>query len=441
MAQRFDCIIVGGGIAGLSAALVLARRGARFLLIERGEFAGAKNVSGGVLWGSDLARLVPHYWEEDDPGIERFVRHRRLTLMDGRSACSLDFKSSRFDRLPYAGVIVLRARFDRWLAGKVEEAIAAGPHPDESFVATNVLVEELVQDEGGVRGIRSGGEVFHADVVILAEGVNNLLTRQAGLQEAYVPADHMMIGVKEIIRFDRKVLEDRFQLAGQAGLSNEFVGDCTGGVEGGGFLYTNRDSVSVGLVLGMKDLREKGRKPTDLLDGFKEHPVVADMLHGGEVVEYSAHAVSKGDVRGMPREVYGDGVLVAGEAAHLLVHAGKSIQGMDAAMRSGWLAAEAVLEARDRGDFSASGLASYRAALEDSFVLKDMRGFQPVTRLLHDPLAYRTMPAVACDFGQRFFTVRSEPTPKMRTMLSDAVRKHASRWSLVKLAHGAWRSL
>lgn len=441
MDERFDCIIVGGGIAGLSAAMVLARANLRFLLIERGEFAGAKNVSGGVLWGDDLARLVPQYWEDADAGFERFVRHRRLTFMDAGSAFSLDFKSDHFDAPPYSGVTVLRARFDAWLAGKVQEAIDASAHPDESFVATNVLVEEVLREDGRVVGIRAGEERFYADCVILAEGVNNLLTRQAGLQDAYVPADHMMVGVKEVIRFDRRVLEDRFQLDGRGGLSNEFVGFASGGVEGGGFLYTNLDTVSVGLVLGIKDLCAKEKKPYDLLNDFKAHPAVAGMLRGGEVLEYAAHAVSSGDLRIMPREVYADGLLVAGEAANLLVNAGKAIQGMDYAMRSGILAAETVVEARSQNDFGAAVLKRYRDRLEASFVMKDLRAFQGAVHLLHDPMMYQTVPALACDFGRRFFTVRSEPTPRTREMLHDAVRAHTSYWDLVKLGLKAARSL
>lgn len=440
MEEKFDCIIVGGGIAGLSAAMTLARADKRFLLVERGEFCGSKNVSGGVLWGRDLARLVPEYWTEDN-GIERYVNHRRLTFLDEQSSFSLDFKSTHFEETPYVGVVVLRARFDNWLAGKVEEAIAQSAHPQESFLATNILVEEVIREDGRVRGIRAGGEEFFADCVILAEGVNNLLTRQIDLEEDYVPADHVMVGVKEVIRFDRKVLEDRFQLDEHSGMSNEFVGFASGGIEGGGFLYTNRESVSIGLVLGMKDLREKGGTPQELLNDFKFHPALQDMLRGGEEVEYSAHVVSNGDIRGLPKELYADGVLIAGEAAHLLLNAGKAIQGMDYAMRSGILAAEAVVEASEEGDFSAEGLKRYRDRLESSFVMKDMRRFQGAVHLLHDPMMYETLPKVVGDFGRRFFTVTDAPTPKTRSMLNESVKAHAAYWDLFKLGVRAARSL
>lgn len=440
MDERFDCIIVGGGIAGLSAAMTLARAGARFLLIERGEFCGAKNVSGGVLWGKDLERLVPGYAEQSG-GWDRYVAHRRLTFMDEGSAFSVDFKSDHFEEKPFAGITVLRARFDAWLAEKVEDAITEAGISDDSFVATNVLVEEIVIEDGQAVGIRAGDEVFGADCIILAEGVNNLLTRQVGLEEDYVPADHVAVGVKEVLRLDRAVLEDRFQLHGRSGFTNEFVGACTDGVEGGGFLYTNLETVSIGLVLGMADLREKGLKPYDVLTTFKEHPSVADALRGAETVEYSAHVVSTGDLRGMPKELYGGGVLIAGEAAHLLLNAGRAIQGMDYAMRSGILAAETVLAAKEKRDFSAVTLSSYRRALEGSYVLKDMRSFQDAVHLLHDPAMHTSVPAVVCDFGRQFFTVTGEPTGKASAMIRTAIKRHASYWDLVKLGVRGARAL
>src|SRR5699024_573215 len=144
------------------------------------------------------------------------------------------------------------------------------------------------------------------------EGVNNLLTRQVGLQDDYVPADHMLTGIKEVIRYDQEVLEDRFQLNGLSGMSNEFVGFATDGVEGGGFLYTNRDTISLGLVAGSEDMLENENSTHDVSNTFKGHPVIQDTIRGGEVVESSAHVVSAGDKRAMPNELYIDGVLLCG---------------------------------------------------------------------------------------------------------------------------------
>ncbi len=428
-------------MAGLSAAMTLARADARFLLVERGEWSGAKNVSGGVLWGRDLARLVPDYWLDDDAGWERFINHRRLTFMDEGASFSLDFKSDHFNTPPYSGLAVLRAKFDAWLAGKVQEAIDASAHADESLLATDILVRELIQENGKTVGIRAGGEDFYADCVILAEGVNNLLTRQVGLQTDYVPAEGLAVGVKEVIRFDQKTLEDRFQLNGRSGLTNEYVGYATDGVEGGGFLYTNRDTVSLGLVLGMADLRRARKTPYDLLNHFKTHPSVADAIRGGEVLEYSAKVVSTGDMRVMPKEIYADGVLVAGEAANLVLNAGRAIQGMDYAMRSGILAAETVVEARNAGDFSSAFLKHYRTALENSYVMQDLRGFQQAVQVLHSPEMFTTVPRMVCDFGRSYFTIDNKPARKAYQILRDVRKEHMGWWDLVKLGARASRAL
>jgi len=441
MDEKFDCIIVGGGVAGLAAAMTLARNNMKFLLIEKGEFAGAKNVSGGVLWGSDLAKLVPEYWEEKDGGWERFINHRRLTFMDEQSTFSIDFKSSHFNNTPYTGVVVLRSKFDRWLAGKVEEAIAESEYPMDSFIATNIKVDEILMEEDKAVGIRTGEEEFHADSVIIAEGVNNLLTRQVGLQDDYVPADHVLTGIKEVIRYEQEQLEDRFQLNGLSGMSNEFIGYASDGVEGGGFLYTNRDTISIGLVLGLKDLREKQKSPHDILNHFKRHPVIEDTIRGGEIVEYSAHVVSSGDKRIMPKKLYKDGVLVCGEAANLLMNAGKAIQGMDYAMRSGILAAETIVKAKEKDDFSSRTMKKYREALDESYVMKDMNGFQDAVHMLHSPQMFKDVPNMICDFGRKFFTIDSEPTKKSRKMMAESIKEHSSYWDLIKIGIKGAKSL
>lgn len=441
MDEKFDCIIVGGGVAGLAAAMTMARNNMKFLLIEKGEFSGSKNVSGGVLWGSDLAKLVPNYWEEKDGGWERFINHRRLTFMDEQSTFSIDFKSSHFNETPYTGVVVLRSKFDRWLAGKVEDAIAESDHPMDSFIATNIKVDEVLMENDQAVGIRTGEEEFYADSVIIAEGVNNLLTRQVGLQDDYVPADHVLTGIKEVIRYDQSTLENRFQLNGLSGMSNEFIGYATDGVEGGGFLYTNRDTISIGLVLGLKDLREKRKSPHDILNHFKAHPVIKDTIDGGEIVEYSAHVVSSGDKRIMPKKLYKDGVLICGEAANLLMNAGKAIQGMDYAMRSGILAAETIVDAKNQGDFSSTALKSYRTKLDESYVMKDMNGFQDAVQMLHSPQMFSDVPNLICDFGKKFFTINNKPTKKSRQLMAESIKEHSSYWDLIKLGFKGAKSL
>ncbi|MEX1062222.1 MAG: FAD-dependent oxidoreductase [Balneolaceae bacterium] len=441
MDEKFDCIIVGAGVAGLAAAMTLARQNMKFLVIEKGEFPGAKNVSGGVLWGHDLARIVPGYWEDREGGWERFINHRRLTFLDKESSFSIDFKSGHFEQTPYSGVVVLRSRFDRWLAGKVEEAIAESDYPVDSFIATNILVEELLSEGDRIVGIRTGEEKFYADSVILAEGVNNLLTRQSGLQNTYVPADHMLTGVKEIIQFDRPVLENRFQLNGLSGLSNEFAGFATRGIEGGGFLYTNRDTISIGLVLGLRELREKGMKPHDILNDFKAHTVIRDMISGGEVVEYSAHVVSSGDKRVIPDKLYKDGLLVCGEAANLLMNAGKAIQGMDYAMRSGIIAADTVCRAKKKQDYSSAVLKGYQDELESSYVMQDINNFQEAVHLLHNPLMYRKMPNLINHFGRKFFTITDTPAMKARHIFRESVREHASWLDIIKIGIKGAKSL
>ncbi len=441
MEEKFDCIIIGAGVAGLAAAMTLARNNMKFLLIEKGEFAGSKNVSGGVLWGHDLAKLVPNYWEEEDTGWERFINHRRLTFMDDEAAFSVDFKSSHFNEPPYSGVVVLRSKFDRWLAGKVQDAIDESDYAMDSFIATNIKVDEVLMEDDKAVGIRTGEEEFHAESVIIAEGVNNLLTRQVGLQDDYVPADHVLTGIKEIIRYDQEVLENRFQLNGKSGMSNEFVGYATDGVEGGGFLYTNKDTISIGLVLGLKDLREKEKSPHDVLNHFKAHPVIADTIRGGEVVEYSAHVVSSGDMQIMPKKLYKDGLLICGEAANLLMNAGKAIQGMDYAMRSGILAAETIVNAREHNDFSSETMKEYRSALDDSYVMKDMRDFQDAVHMLHQPAMYKNVPNLMCGLGKKFFTIDNKPTKKARKLMSEAVKEHSSWWELIKVGIKGAKSL
>src|SRR5260221_10137345 len=284
--QQFDAIVVGAGPAGSSAALAMARAGLQVALIERGEYPGAKNVSGAALYAPGLlADLLPDYWEEAP--VERYLTRRVITFLGKESAVSLDFRTNHFNRPPYNGFTILRPKFDRWLASKAEEAGA--------LLITSTVVDDLLYKGKQVIGVqcrREDGKLY-APVVIAADGANSFLAKQAGLQHE-LRADEMTLGVKEILRLDAHTIEERFNLNGDEGMTNEYVGFATGSGKGGGFLYTNRDTLAIGVVTQIASLSAQRVKPYDLLDQFKRHPAIAPLVRDSVTLEYSAHMIPEG---------------------------------------------------------------------------------------------------------------------------------------------------
>lgn len=428
MAERFDVIVVGAGPAGCAAALVAARAGLSVLLLERGESPGSKNMFGGILYGPVLNDLVPNFWEEAP--VERHITRRAISFLTPEASFSLDFKDQAFGQPPYNGFSILRSRFDRWLAGKAQEAGA--------LLITEALVEEVLREGEqaiGVRVQREAGEVY-GKVVILADGVNSLLARKAGLRREFSP-EELSIGVKEVIQLPREVIEARFNLKGNEGTACELVGSCTQGVVGGGFLYTNRTSLSLGVVLQLRSMLERKLRPFELLEGFKGHPLVRDLIQGGSTREYLAHLIPEAGYRGVS-ELYSGGLLIAGDAAGLVCARGITLEGANFALASGILAGETAQEAHEKKDFSRQALASYRSRLESAFVLKDLKTFRRSPDFLSNPRLYQDYPELICGFAHRLFSVTGEPKEKAFKLFKEEVGKEASLWQLMK--DGLWAS-
>ena len=168
-------------------------------------------------------------------------------------------------------------------------------------------------------------------------------------------------------RLPRETIEARFNLTGDEGAAIAAVGDCTEGVGGGGFLYTNIDSLSVGIVVRLDDLTAKKKVVTDIFDHFLEHRFIAPYLEGGELLEYGCHLVAEGGLH-MVGEIVMDGMVVVGDAAGLTLNTGLTVRGMDLAVGSAVAAAEAIGSALEQKDTSKAGLAGYRERLFASYV-------------------------------------------------------------------------
>jgi len=429
MEEKFDAIVVGAGPAGCAAAYTMAKEGLEVLLVERGKFAGAKNVSGGVLLGPTLNNLFPRFWE--DAPVERHVSRHVLTVLSEKTSFSIDFRSSSFDEPPYNGFTLLRAKFDPWFAKKAEQAGA--------ILATGLQVDGLLWNNQQVAGVVAHGDELHADTVIAADGVNSLIAQKAGLARKFSPK-HVNQGVKEIIKLPRKTIEDRFNLTGDSGAAMEFMGFSNKGVHGGGFLYTNKESISLGVVAQLYSLIEHDVKGSELLDAFKSHPQVAPLIRDGSTVEYSAHLVPAAGLRMLP-QLYGDGILVAGDAAALTLSTGIYLEGMNFAIASGVAAAETVKKAKVAKDFSKNSLSYYEELLKASFVLKDLKSTQRASRFLDNRRIYKTYPDLACGVAERIFTVDGNPKKKMWKMIREEMKEKVSIWQMIRDAISLGRAI
>ncbi|MFQ7971159.1 MAG: FAD-dependent oxidoreductase, partial [Eggerthella lenta] len=233
----------------------------------------------------------------------------------------------------------------------------------------------------------------------------------------------MAVGVKETIALPPSVIEDRFLCAPGEGAAWMFAGDCTKGRVGGGFLYTNDDSISLGLVATLSDLAAGDVPIYQMLEDFKQRADIAPLVKGGELVEYSGHLVPEGGLAMVPR-LYGDGVLVCGDAAMLCMNLGYSVRGMDFAVSSGDLAADAVMRALEADDVSAAQLAAYEQLLDGCYVLQDLKRFRRFPRYMEETTRiFNEYPAMARDIMLNLFKVDGHPQARIKDKLLGPLKR------------------
>jgi electron transfer flavoprotein-quinone oxidoreductase len=427
MPEKFDAIVVGAGPAGTTAALALAQAGLKVAVFERGEQPGSKNMFGGVLYYTEiLDRILPDFWKE--ALVERYIIRHDLVFMRDDSWTSVSYTEKQSAQPPYNAVTLLRARFDRWFAEKAQEAGA--------LIVPETLVDDLVRDGRKVVGVKTARDdgVVYADVVIIAEGANSILVGKADLGGSPSSSD-FAVAAKEVLALPREVIEARFNLEGNEGAAYSFVGAGTQGLPGGAFLYTGRASLSIGLVAMLKPLQESQTSITDLLEHFKNHPSMRPLLKDATLHEYSGHLIAEGGM-GMTPGLYGDGVLVAGDAAGFLCSSGFRLEGMNFAIASGFAAAEAVKKARESGDFSRNGLAHYKKFLEQGFVLPTLQNFRHTPDFLANRRIYEVYPSIICGILGKIYKSDDKPRSKPLSLLRAEMKGRISLWSMAK---DVWR--
>ena len=430
MAEKFDAIVVGAGPSGNAAAYTLAKSGLKVLQIERGEYPGSKNVQGAILYSDALERIIPDF-REDAP-LERHIVEQQMWILDDESYVGSTYRSAEFNKPPYNRYTIIRAQFDKWFSKKVQDAGA--------LLICETTVSNLLLDKNRVIGIqtdREGGAIY-ADIVILADGVNSLLAKKAGFHPELNAGD-VALAVKEIHFLPQNLVEERFNIDEEEGVVIEMVGKITQGMMGTGFLYTNKESVTIGVGCMLSDFKQQKTTPYMLLEQMKAHPAIKPLLAGSEMKEYTAHLIPEGGYKAIPK-IFGDGWMMVGDAAMFVnaVHR----EGSNLAMTSGRLAAETVIELAKQGrEMTEANLSLYREKLDDSFILKDLKKYKDLPGILHkNPQFFTTYPELVNRAAHSMLTVDGIDKKTKELEIRRSFLKKRSLFGLIGDAFKMWRA-
>ncbi|HVJ28056.1 MAG TPA: electron transfer flavoprotein-ubiquinone oxidoreductase [Vicinamibacterales bacterium] len=390
-----DVLIVGGGPAGMSAALRLAQlqkaqggEPLQIAVLEKAREVGAHMLSGAMLDPSALQDLVPDFKEKGAP-LASEVHHEQVYYLTKTGKIPFPIIPPPLQN--HGNYIISLNRFVKWMGGLVE---AEGVDLFAGFPASEILYEndrvvgvrtrdQGIDKHGAKKSTFEAGVDIRAKVTILCDGVRGNLTKQLVRRlalDAGKQPQLYAIGIKELweVPKDRIKPGTVIHSLGYPLRMEEF---------GGAFLYSMPDGlVSFGLVTGL-DYRDPMFDPHQAFQHLKQHPVFASILQGGTLVRYGAKALPEGGWHTIPR-LYADGVLIAGDAGGFVNS--MRLKGVHLAMRTGMLAAESAFEAIRADDTSAARLKGYENAVNASQVKREL---YPV-RNVHQSFSHGLVPGM-----------------------------------------------
>jgi electron transfer flavoprotein-quinone oxidoreductase len=368
--EHYEAVVVGCGPGGAAAAAALANEGVETLVLERGVDAGSKNVSGGLIYAEESApytidSLFPEFREE---ASERPITEYQIHNVAGSQVKSFDLSDLHEHDTDWSDA-VLRRKMDSWLAERVHERT----RETGGGLLTEVRVNGLLREDGEIVGVTCDElDPIRADLIVGADGVNSELARDAGLMDWDEPEEWFQ-GVKAVVDMPDGAIEERFGVGADEGAAHLFSGDLFDDVRGGGFVYTNEDTLSVGSVFHLDSVAAERAEPHELLDALLTHPFMGQWIDDDEYVEreYSAKLVPDSKKVALESPHQGRLVLV-GDAAGQMQAQGPIIKGMNHAVTAGGLVAESFVQAKVRGDTSQTG-ELYERKLQEEGVMKKLK--------------------------------------------------------------------
>jgi electron transfer flavoprotein-quinone oxidoreductase len=381
-----DLIIVGGGLAGLSAGITAVKEGLNVILLERGEYSGAKNVSGGRLYIHSLLKLIPDALERAP--LERPITKETFEFYCGEKRLYFSFE----EKGKKNSFSVLRAKFDRWLASEAESM--------GLLISYSTLVLNAYREGEGIT-LETNRGTLKAPLVIDASGVTSIVFRSLGLRK-FAP-DKWLLGVKEVIKTDVNLPEDE----GEA----KIIVGIIKGVKGGGFVYTNKDTLSIGMAVTFDSLPKSEVAAKDLVELYRQKLGIE-----GEVLEYSAHAIPYYGYKNLP-PIYDKNVIAVGDSAGFVVNDGFTVHGMDLAIASGTIAGLASKKIIELHDYSRTDI--YYTMLKESFILKHLELAWNRFNVINKAYTLSTYPEILCEVLSSMFTVEEN----RNTLIEEALVK------------------
>ncbi|MCH7876921.1 MAG: NAD(P)/FAD-dependent oxidoreductase [Thaumarchaeota archaeon] len=278
--EKYDVAIIGGGTAGLAALKQLSNLGKQAILIEAGSKIGSKNLSGGILYSkkpkkgqvTNVEQVYKNFL--DDAPLERKITKYILHSTSKDKVYSMDLTAAH-DYQANFGYSVLLNKLNSWFGKQAQESaekLGGGIIP-------GVHVKSLSWNEQTGTIIIQTDELdeFEVKAVIAADGVNSEVAEMVGARKKFT-SEQLFQGVKVIVKLPEEIIDERFSISSDEGAAHLFAGDVTLNHIGGGFLYTNRDTLSVGAVYHFDSLLRNPTEPYTLIDSLLKNPMVSEFI-------------------------------------------------------------------------------------------------------------------------------------------------------------------